>query len=91
MAGIITGVSDLSLMGRPVTANEVIGFEWVHRYKPLEIQVMTGSVREDGKTPALAVLVSQTNLRQESAWHSWRQSLAARVRGTMQLRGPWRV
>lgn len=61
MAGIITGVSDLSLMGRPVTANEVIGFEWVHRYKPLEIQVMTGSVREDGKTPALAVLVSARN------------------------------
>jgi phosphate transport system substrate-binding protein len=61
MAGIITGVSDLSLMGRPVTANEVIGFEWVHRYKPLEIQVMTGSVREEGKTPALAVLVSAKN------------------------------
>jgi phosphate transport system substrate-binding protein len=61
MAGIITGVSDLSLMGRPVTANEVIGFEWVHRYKPLEIQVMTGGMREDGKTPALAVLVSASN------------------------------
>lgn len=61
MAGIITGVSDLSPMGRPVTANEVIGFEWVHRYKPLEIQVMTGSLREDGKTPALAVLVSARN------------------------------
>jgi phosphate transport system substrate-binding protein len=61
MAGIITGVSGLSLMGRPMTANEVIGFEWVHRYKPLEIQVMTGSMREDGKTPALAVLVSATN------------------------------
>jgi phosphate transport system substrate-binding protein len=61
MAGIITGVSELSLMGRPVTANEVIGFEWVYRYKPLEIQVMTGSLREDGKTPALAVLVSARN------------------------------
>jgi phosphate transport system substrate-binding protein len=61
MAGIITGVSDLSLMGRRVTANEVIGFEWVHRYKPLEIQIMTGSLREDGKTPALAVLVSAGN------------------------------
>lgn len=61
MAGIITGVSELSLMGRPVTANEVIGFEWVHRYKPLEIQVMTGSLRDDGKTPALAVLVSTRN------------------------------
>jgi phosphate transport system substrate-binding protein len=61
MAGIITGVSELSLMGRPVTANEVIGFEWVHRYKPLEIQVMTGSLTEDGKTPALAILVSARN------------------------------
>ena len=61
MAGIITGVSDLSLMGRPVTSNEVIGFEWVHRYRPLEIKVMTGSLGEDGKTPALAVFVSATN------------------------------
>lgn len=61
MAGIITGVSELSLMGRPVTANEVIGFEWVHRYKPLEIQVMTGNLKEDGKTPALAVIVSARN------------------------------
>jgi phosphate transport system substrate-binding protein len=61
MAGIITGVSELSLMGRPVTANEVIGFEWVYRYKPLQIQVMTGSLKEDGKTPAIAVLVSGRN------------------------------
>ena len=61
MAGIITGVSELSLMGRPVTVNEVIGFEWVHRYKPLEIRVMTGSLKEDGKTPALAVIVSARN------------------------------
>jgi phosphate transport system substrate-binding protein len=61
MAGIITGVSELSLMGRPVTANEVIGFEWVYRYKPLQIQVMTGSLTKDDKTPALAVLVSARN------------------------------
>lgn len=61
MAGIITGTSDLSLMGRPVTANEVIGFEWVFRVKPLGIQVMNGSLKAEGKTPALAVFVSRGN------------------------------
>lgn len=61
MAGIITAVSDLSLMGRPVTANEVIGFEWVHRVKPLGIQVMTGGLSGAGKSPALAVFVSANN------------------------------
>ncbi len=48
MAGIITSTSDLSLMGRPVTVNEVIGFEWVFRVKPLGIH-------------ALAVFVSRSN------------------------------
>ncbi len=65
MAGIITGTSDLSLMGRPVTANEVIGFEWVFRVKPFGVQVMNGSLKAEGKSPALAVLVSRGNpLRQ---------------------------
>jgi len=61
MAGIITGTSDLSLMGRPVTVNEVIGFEWVFRVKPLAIQVMNGGLHGEGKTPALAVFVSRRN------------------------------
>ena len=61
MAGIITGTSDLSLMGRPVTVNEVIGFEWVFRVKPLGIQVMNGSLQAEGKSPALAVFVSRSN------------------------------
>lgn len=61
MAGIITGTSDLSLMGRPVTANEVIGFEWVFRYKPLQIQVLTGDLQQDEHSPALAVFVSSQN------------------------------
>jgi phosphate transport system substrate-binding protein len=61
MAGIITSTSDLSLMGRPVTVNEVIGFEWVFRVKPLGIQVMNGSLLAEGKSPALAVFVSRSN------------------------------
>ena len=61
MAGIITRASDLTLMGRPVTANEMIGFEWVHRVKPLGLEVMRGSLAAEGKSPALAVTVSQHN------------------------------
>jgi phosphate transport system substrate-binding protein len=61
MAGIITNTSDLSLMGRPVSVNEVIGFEWVHRVKPLGLRVMNGSLKAEGKSPALAVLVSRAN------------------------------
>jgi phosphate transport system substrate-binding protein len=61
MAGIITSTSDISLMGRPVTVNEVIGFEWVFRVKPLGIQVMNGGLLAEGKSPALAVFVSRSN------------------------------
>ena len=61
MAGVITGTSDLSLMGRPATLNEVIGFEWVFRVKPLGIKVMNGGLRGEGKSPALAVFVSREN------------------------------
>lgn len=61
MAGIITGASDLTLLGRPVTANEVIGFEWVHRVKPLGLEVMRGSLDAEGRSPALVVAVSRRN------------------------------
>ncbi len=65
MAGIITNTSDLSLMGRPASTNEIIGFEWVYRVKPLGIQVMNDSLETEGHTPALAVLVSRTNPLQQ--------------------------
>ena len=61
MAGIITSTSDLSLMGRPASVNEVIGFEWVFHVKPLGIQVMNGGLQAEGKSPALAVFVSRSN------------------------------
>ena len=61
MAGIITNTSDLSLMGRPATVNEIIGFEWVFRVKPFGIQVMNGGLQGEGKSTALAVFVSREN------------------------------
>jgi phosphate transport system substrate-binding protein len=61
MAGIITNTSDLSLMGRPATVNEIIGFEWVFRVKPLGLQVMNGGLQGEGNSPALTVFVSRSN------------------------------
>jgi hypothetical protein len=61
MAGITTGASDITLLGRPVTSNEVIGFEWVHRVKPLGLEMARGPLRGQGKSPALAVMVFRRN------------------------------
>jgi phosphate transport system substrate-binding protein len=66
MAGIITGVSDLSLMGRAATANEIMGFEWVFRYKPIAIPVASGALAPvgapaDEKSRPLLVYVPKDN------------------------------
>jgi len=65
-AGIITGVSELSLMGRPATANEIMGFEWVHRSKPTAIPVVIGAPSPlrapvDEKSRPLLVYVAKEN------------------------------
>jgi phosphate transport system substrate-binding protein len=61
MAGLYTGVADLAFMGRAATAKEIMAFEWVFRYKPQSIDVMTGSLSMPGKSPALVVFVHKTN------------------------------
>ena len=61
MAGLYTGVADLALMGRASTPKEVMAFEWVLRYKPLSIEVMTGSLNVPGHSYALVVFVHRDN------------------------------
>jgi phosphate transport system substrate-binding protein len=61
MAGLYTGVADLALMGREATSSEVMAFEWVFRYKPLSVEVATGSLAVPGKTFAIAVFVHKDN------------------------------
>jgi phosphate transport system substrate-binding protein len=61
MAGLYSGVADLALMGRASTPKEIMAFEWVFGYKPLGIEVMTGSLDAPGKSPALAVFVHKDN------------------------------
>src|SRR5215831_13425947 len=44
MAGLYSGVADIALLGREATSSEVMAFEWVFRYKPMGIEVATGSL-----------------------------------------------
>src|SRR3977135_2513893 len=60
-AGLSTGVADVALMGRDATPSEIMAFEWVFRYKPLGVEVATGSLDVPGKTFALAVFVHKDN------------------------------
>jgi len=61
MAGLYTGIADVAVMGRRATPKEIMGFEWVFKYKPVEIAILTGSLDVPGKAPALAVFVHQDN------------------------------
>jgi phosphate transport system substrate-binding protein len=61
MAGLYTSVADLAFMGRAATPKEIMAFEWVFRYKPQSIEMMTGSLNVPGKSPALAVFVHKDN------------------------------
>src|SRR5260370_19310509 len=61
MAGLYSGVADIALLGRDATASEVMAFEWVFKYKPLGVEIATGSLDAPGKTFAIGVLVNKDN------------------------------
>ena len=43
------------------TLSEIQAFEWIHRYKPAQIEIMTGSLDHAGKSPALVLFVHRDN------------------------------
>jgi phosphate transport system substrate-binding protein len=61
MAGLYSGVADIALLGREATASEVMAFEWVFKYKPLGVEVATGSLDVTGKTFAIGIFVNKQN------------------------------
>ncbi len=61
MAGLYSGVADVALLGRDATSSEIMAFEWVFRYKPLGVEVATGSLDVPSKTFAIGILVNQDN------------------------------
>jgi len=61
MAGLYTGNADVALLGREATEPEVKAYEWVHRFKPSRVEILTGSVDRAGRSPALVVFVHKDN------------------------------
>jgi phosphate transport system substrate-binding protein len=61
VAGLYTGLADLAVLGRECTAFERKAFEWIFRYPPAQIQIMTGSLDRGGQAPALIASVHRDN------------------------------
>jgi len=60
MAALAVGVADVALLGREAAAQEMKAFEWIYRYRPARIEIMTGH-RQPGGSPALAFHVHPDN------------------------------
>jgi phosphate transport system substrate-binding protein len=58
--GLITGVADIGT-SRPITFDELLTFERVFGYPPLELSMATGSFNVQGWAPALAIFVHKDN------------------------------
>jgi len=61
IAGLYTGVADIALMGREIWPIETLAFQSVLPWKPLEIEVATGSYDIPKSTYALVVYVHKSN------------------------------
>lgn len=61
MASLYTAGCDIALLGREATRPEIQAFEWIHRYRPRGLPVLTGSVATPGCSPAIAVMVHPAN------------------------------
>lgn len=82
MAGLYTAQADVAVLGREATANEVKAFEWVFRYRPLVLEILTGSLDRPGSSPALVFLVAASNPLREITL-----AQADALFGTERLRG----
>jgi len=98
MAALYTGKTDLALIGRAPTPNEIQGFEWIFHYKPAQVEIMTGSLDRPGQSPAPVLFVHRDNpldgltLAQLDALFGTEHRLAPadiRTWGQLGLTGEW--
>jgi phosphate transport system substrate-binding protein len=61
IGALTTGRADIALAGREAAPQELKGFEWIYRYQPSAVEVMSGSLDHPGRSPALVVLVHRSN------------------------------
>ncbi len=61
IAALTTGQAELALLGRAAAAQEVKAFEWIFRYRPRRVEILTGSAGVPGRSPALVFQVHPDN------------------------------
>jgi len=61
MSALTTGQAELALLGRDAAAQEVKAFEWIFRYRPQRVEILTGSADRAGRSPALVFHVHPDN------------------------------
>jgi len=61
MPSLYLGMGDLALFGRESNTTDNDGFLHVLQYRPLRLELMTGSAATPGKSAALAIFVSRDN------------------------------
>lgn len=61
MAALATGGADIALLGREAAAQEVKAFEWIFKYRPASVEVMTGGLDQPGRSAALVFHVHPDN------------------------------
>lgn len=99
MAALYTGRADIALLGREAAAQELKAFEWIFRYRPARVEIMTGGLARPGGSPALAFYVHRDNplaqltLRQADALFSPERRRGGptplRTWGDLGLTGEW--
>ena len=65
IGGLYTGVADIALLDRDISAIELDGYQQVFGYDPVSFTVMTGSVDVTNYSPALAIYVNKNNPLQQ--------------------------
>jgi phosphate transport system substrate-binding protein len=61
MTALYTGQADIALLGREAAAQELKAFEWIFRYRPARVEIMTGGLDQPGRSPALVFQVHRDN------------------------------
>src|SRR5437764_10799737 len=90
MAALYTGQCDIALLGRDATAPEVKAFEWIFRYRPMRIELMTGALDQPGKSPAVVGFVHADNPLQKITFAQLDDIISAeRLRGGHEAITTW--
>jgi phosphate transport system substrate-binding protein len=91
IAGLYTGVADMAVMGREIWPIETLAFQSVFPWKPLEVEIATGSYDIPKSTYALVVYVHKSNPLSKLTLEQLAAAFGSKARawGDLGLTGEW--